>query len=233
MQHLSRKAQGKVPLDMEIIETSSDASRVVIWLHGLGADGHDFVPIVPELDLPDQSNIRFIFPHAPNRPVTVNGGYTMRAWYDILSMELGDDLSAEQEDIQASVEMITSIIESQLEQGVAPEKILLAGFSQGGVIALYAALKFREKLAGVIALSTYMPFADDVLQQMDEASTSVPVFSGHGTEDPVVPHSSGKRYREALKEKDFDVTVRDYPMQHSVCEDEIRDISRWILFRLF
>ena len=233
MQHLSQKAQGKVPLDMEIIETSPDASRVVIWLHGLGADGHDFVPIVPELDLPEQANIRFIFPHAPTRPVTVNGGYAMRAWYDILSMDLGDDLSAEQEDILASVQTINSIIEEQLAKGIEAAKILLAGFSQGGVIALYAALNFPKKLAGVMALSTHMPFAEKILKNVDAKHAQIPIFSAHGTEDAVVPHSSGKRYRKALKEKDFDVTVRDYPMQHSVCEDEIRDISRWLLFRLF
>ena len=233
MQHLSQKAQGKVPLDMEIIETSQDASRVVIWLHGLGADGHDFVPIVPELNLPDQANIRFIFPHAPTRPVTVNGGYSMRAWYDILSMDLGDDLSAEREDILASVQMINTIIEEQLDKGIEATKILLAGFSQGGVIALYVALHFPEKLAGVMALSTYMPFAESILESVDNEHMQIPIFSAHGTDDPIVPHSSGKRYRNALKNKDFDVTVRDYPMQHSVCEDEIRDISRWLLFKLF
>ncbi len=233
MQHLSQKAQGKVPLDMEIIETSSEASRVVIWLHGLGADGHDFVPIVPELDLPDQANIRFIFPHAPTRPVTINGGYSMRAWYDILSMNLGDDLSSKREDIMASVDMINKVIEAQLELGVEPSKILLAGFSQGGVIALYAALHFPEKLAGVMALSTHMPFADDILKDIDDEHAQIPIFSAHGTDDAVVPHSNGTQYREALKDKDFDITVRDYPMQHSVCADEIRDISRWLLFRLF
>lgn len=233
MQHLSQKAQGLVPLDMEIIETSPDATRVVIWLHGLGADGHDFVPIVPELDLPDQANIRFIFPHAPTRPVTVNGGYSMRAWYDILSMNLGDDLSTEQADILNSVSMINKIIENQLEKGVDAAKILLAGFSQGGVIALYAALNFPQKLAGVMALSTYMPFAEKILESVDNKRAQLSIFSAHGTDDPVVPHSSGKRYRKALKEKDFDVTIRDYPMQHSVCADEIRDISRWLLFKLF
>lgn len=233
MQHLSQKAQGLVPLDMEIIETSQDATRVVIWLHGLGADGHDFVPIVPELDLPKQANIRFIFPHAPTRPVTVNGGYSMRAWYDILSMSLGEDLSADREDILSSVGMINKIIENQIEKGVDSAKILLAGFSQGGVIALYAALNFPKKLAGVIALSTYMPFAERLLENIDDKGLQLPIFSGHGTDDLVVPHSSGKRYREALKGKNFDVTVRDYPMQHSVCADEIRDISRWLVFKLF
>lgn len=233
MQHLSQKAQGLVPLDMEIIETSPDASRVVIWLHGLGADGYDFVPIVSELDLPEQANIRFIFPHAPTRPVTINGGYTMRAWYDILSMDLGKDDATDRDDILNSVDMINRIIESQIAKGIDAAKILLAGFSQGGVIALYAALNFPQKLAGVMALSTYMPFAEKILANIDEKRAQLPIFSAHGTDDPVVPHSSGRRYRDALKEKDFDVTVKDYSMQHSVCQEELRDISRWLLFKLF
>lgn len=233
MQHLSQKAQGLVPLDMEIIETSPDASRVVIWLHGLGADGYDFVPIVSELDLPEQANIRFIFPHAPTRPVTINGGYTMRAWYDILSMDLGKDDATDRDDILNSVDMINRIIESQIAKGIDAAKILLAGFSQGGVIALYAALNFPQKLAGVMALSTYMPFTEKVLENVDEKRAQLPIFSAHGTDDPVVPHSSGRRYRDALKEKDFDVTVKDYSMQHSVCQEELRDISRWLLFKLF
>jgi phospholipase/carboxylesterase len=157
----------------------------------------------------------------------------MRSWYDILSMNLNDDLSSKQADIIASVSMINSIIEAQLELGISAENILLAGFSQGGVIALYVALSFPKKLAGVLALSTYMPFAQEVLKDIDSEHSQIPVFSAHGTDDTVVPHSSGKRYRDALKEKDFDVTVRDYPMQHSVCEDEIRDISRWLLVKLF
>jgi phospholipase/carboxylesterase len=232
MQHLSQTAQGKVRLDMEIIETSTDASNVVIWLHGLGANGHDFVPIVPELNLPEQASIRFIFPHAPSRPVTINGGYSMRAWYDILSMDLGDDCSAEREDICASVRMINDIIEQQLEYGIAPDNILLAGFSQGGVIALYTALRFPEKLAGVMALSTYMPFVENILAEMHEERIAMPIFSAHGTDDTIVPFSSSQRYREALREKEFNLTVRDYPMQHSVCADEIRDISSWLSGRL-
>jgi len=233
MKQLSQKAQGMVPLDMEIIETSPKVDRVVIWLHGLGADGHDFVPIVPELDLPKQANIRFIFPHAPTRPVTINGGYEMRAWYDILSINLDDDISSKQEDVLASVQMINKIIEQQLELGIDPSKILLAGFSQGGVIALYAALLFPKILAGVMALSTYMPFSDDLLSDVDEEHKQLAIFSAHGTDDAVVPHSSSVRYRQALKDKDFEVTVRDYPIQHSVCADEIQDISRWLASQLF
>jgi len=228
MQQQSLTSQGRQVLDMEIIETSIKTSHVVIWLHGLGADGHDFVPLVPELNLPAHANIRFIFPHAPLRAVTINGGYSMRAWYDILSMSLGDDLSVERDDICASVEMINTIIEQQLGVGIAAKNILLAGFSQGGVIALYTALHFPEKLAGVMALSTYMPFVEDILKNIPTSHTQIPIFSAHGMDDPVIDHSSSQRYREALKNKDFAVTVRDYPMQHSVCADEIRDISHWL-----
>jgi phospholipase/carboxylesterase len=232
MQQQLQTSQGQQALDMEIIETSSKTSHVVIWLHGLGADGHDFVPLVPELNLPQQANIRFIFPHAPMRSVTINGGYSMRAWYDILSMSLEDDLSAERDDICASVNMINDIIEQQLSVGIAAKNILLAGFSQGGVIALYTALHFPEKLAGVMALSTYMPFVENVLEKIPTSHTKIPIFSAHGMDDPIIAHSSSQRYREALKNKDFDVTVRDYPMQHSVCADEICDISHWLSTQL-
>jgi len=228
MQKKSDASQGKQALDMEIIEPSTKTSHVVIWLHGLGADGHDFVPLVPELDLPQQANIRFIFPHAPIRSVTVNGGYSMRAWYDISSMSFEDDLSAERDDICAAVEMINTIIEQQLALGIAAKNILLAGFSQGGVIALYTALHFPEKLAGVMALSTYMPFVETILETIPPSHTQIPIFSAHGMDDPVIAHSSSQRYRMALKNKNFAVTIRDYPMQHSVCEDEIRDISHWL-----
>jgi len=232
MQQRSQSAQGKVQLDMEIIETSPDISYVVIWLHGLGADGHDFVSLIPELGLPKSANIRFIFPHAPIRSVTINGGYSMRAWYDILSMNLDDDLSAEREDICASVKMINNIIEQQLALGVAAKNIFLAGFSQGGVIALYTALRFPEPLAGVMALSTYMPFVENILDEMPDTQIRMPIFSAHGMDDPIIAHSNSRRYREALKNKDFAVTVRDYPMQHALCADEIRDISHWLSTQL-
>lgn len=232
MQKKSPTSQEQQTLAMEIIETSDNASHVVIWLHGLGANGHDFVPLIPELNLPQYANIRFIFPHAPMRSVTMNGGYSMRAWYDILSMNLDNDISAERDDICASVAMINTIIKQQLDGGIAAQNILLAGFSQGGVIALYTALHFPEKLAGVMALSTYMPFVDTILAKIPASHTQIPIFSAHGMDDPVIAHSNGQRYRTALKNKDFSVTVRDYPMQHTICEDEIRDISHWLLAQL-
>ena len=232
MQQSLPPSQGQTTLEMEIIEASAKASHVVIWLHGLGADGHDFVPLIPELNLPQQANIRFIFPHAPLRSVTINGGYSMRAWYDILSTNLEDDCSAEREDICTSVKRINSLIEQQLALGIAAKNILLAGFSQGGVIALYTALHFPERLAGVMALSTYMPFVEAILAKIPPSHSQIPIFSAHGMDDPIIAHSSSQRYRDALRNKNFSVTVRDYPMQHSVCADEIRDMSHWLSTQL-
>jgi len=217
--------------DAEIIETHSKPSRAVIWMHGLGADGTDFVPIVPQLSLPSHADIRFIFPNAPMAPVTINGGYVMRSWYDIKSLDQSEAERANADDIARSVQRISAIIDQQIEAGIPADKIVLAGFSQGGVIALHTALHYPQTVSGVMALSTYFPNADSALAAHNKSN--FPIFSGHGTEDDVVPHVLAARYRETFKEQGFEMTVRDYPIPHSVSMEEIHDIGLWLAFNLF
>ncbi|MBD3671510.1 MAG: alpha/beta fold hydrolase [Gammaproteobacteria bacterium] len=213
-----------------VIEPEGKATACVIWLHGLGADGHDFEPIVPELNLPSGHGIRFLFPHAPYMPVTINQGYVMRAWYDILSMEI----AAEQDEavIRQSASMLESLIEEQCAQGISPERIVLAGFSQGGAIALHTALRYEKRIAGILALSTYLPLVERFDSERSDANRETPVFIGHGTQDPIVPHSLGVQTRRVLKDLDYKVEWHEYPMAHSVCMEEIRDIGRWLEQRL-
>lgn len=218
-------------LEHEVVETATNPSRAVIWMHGLGADGFDFVPIVNQLGLPEQADIRFIFPHAPITPVTINGGYEMRSWYDISSMDFREADRSNPEDIARSSAQITQILDRQIQSGIEPDKIVLAGFSQGGVIALHTALQYPQKLAGIMPLSTYFPNADACLAATPETHLNLPVFSAHGIQDDVVPHDLAIRYRQKLSA--FDLTARDYHMGHSVCEEEIRDIARWLVFTLF
>jgi phospholipase/carboxylesterase len=218
-------------LEHEIVETATNPTRTVIWMHGLGADGHDFVPIVNQLGLPEQADIRFIFPHAPITPVTINGGYEMRSWYDISSMDFQEADRSNPEDIARSSLWITQIIDQQIQSGIEPDKIVLAGFSQGGVIALHTALKYPQRLAGIMPLSTYFPSADACLAKMPESQLNLPIFSAHGIQDDVIPHELATIYRQKLSA--FDLTTKDYHMAHSVCEEEIRDIARWLVFTLF
>ncbi|MBT8141647.1 MAG: alpha/beta hydrolase fold domain-containing protein [Gammaproteobacteria bacterium] len=222
--------QVKQDLELIIVETGENPSAAVIWLHGLGADGNDFVPIVPELDLPEDLNVRFIFPHAPMISVTLNNGYVMRAWYDIFSI----DRSAPQDQagIRANAEKIVHLIETQLAQGIAYERIFLAGFSQGGALALHTALRYPHKLAGIIALSTYLPLHDDYLQEKHDANQFTPVMMVHGTYDPVVPYEFGKHSYEFLKQQGQAIDWTDYPMQHQVCMEEILAIGEYIKERL-
>lgn len=214
------------------IETGERPESSVIWLHGLGADGHDFEPIVPELKL--GAALRFVFPHAPMRPVTINGGMTMRAWYDILSLDR--DGPQDETGIRASAALLEGLIRREQERGIDSGRIVVAGFSQGGAIALHTGLSFPEQLAGVMALSTYLPLATsfqaDVLDRRGRAPGDLPVFMAHGSFDPVLPLQLGQLSCEALRDAGFDVEWHEYPMAHAVCPEEIAAIRRWLLAAL-
>ena len=202
----------------------------VIWLHGLGADGHDFEAIVPQLNLPADLNLRFIFPHAPVRPVTINGGMSMRAWYDILSLDR--DGPVDEAGIRESAAMLVALIEREHERGVPYENIVVAGFSQGGAIASHCALRFPEKLAGLMALSTYLPLRSTIQNEVADSATaqtkSLPIFMAHGTSDPMLPMHLGTSSRDAMEALGYSVKWFDYPMPHAVCPQEIADISAWL-----
>jgi len=199
------------------IETGPKPEATVIWLHGLGADGHDFEPIVPELRL--SKPVRFIFPHAPIRPVTINQGMRMRAWYDILQLGGGPEDEA---GLRASQKITEELIGTQ---GMPSSKIVLAGFSQGGAIVLQTALRFPERLAGVVALSTYLPLARTVETERSEANRELPIFMAHGQYDDLIPMQRARASREHLEKLGYKIEWHDYPMPHSVCAPEIADIS--------
>lgn len=207
------------------IEPKHEHKASVIWLHGLGADGHDFESIVPELNLPDEAGIRFIFPNAPIRPVTINGGMSMRAWYDIKTANLREREDAES--ITASFELITQYINAEIEKGIAANKIILAGFSQGGAITLHAGLRYPQPLAGLLALSTYLPVPDRL---KDEATNNknISIMMAHGIADPVIPVAQGKASCQTLKENGYNVEWHEYMMEHAVCLEEINAIAKWI-----
>jgi len=202
------------------IETGSPPQAAVLWLHGLGADGHDFEPIVPELRL--AKAVRFVFPNAPIQPVTINGGMRMPAWYDILQLGGGRE---DEKGIRASQGLLEKLIE---QQPVPPEKIVLAGFSQGGAIALQTALRYPKRLAGVMALSTYLPIAATLAAERSEANARIPIFMAHGQYDDIIPMQRAQASREALEKLGFRIEWHEYPMPHSVCGEEVRDISAWL-----
>ncbi len=212
------------------IETAAEADFSVIWLHGLGADGSDFEPVVPELGLPGNAKIRFVFPHAPVIPVTCNGGYLMRAWYDIKYLD-GSTRDVDEAGVRASCEAVRALIARENARGVPTHRIVLAGFSQGGAIAYTAALSHPETLAGVIALSTYLPARQLLLDSLTEANRSTPIFAAHGTQDDVVGLRLGEAARDTLQAEGYAVEWRTYPMPHSVCLDEIRAIGAWLTTR--
>ena len=206
------------------IETGDNPTAAVIWLHGLGASGHDFEPVVPELGLPEDTAVRFIFPHAPNLPVTINGGMSMPAWYDIKAMDI--DRVVDTEQLRASADAVAKLVEQQKHKGTPPERIIIAGFSQGGAVAYELGLSYPERFGGVLALSTYFATADTV--ERSEANADVPISVYHGTFDPMVPESLGVRSVETLKEMGYDPSYQTFPMEHSVCLEEIQDIGRFI-----
>ena len=203
---------------------SSDATHSIIWLHGLGADGHDFEPIVNELTL--NQNIRFIFPHAPSMPVSINNGMTMPAWYDIKAAEI--DALQDEAGIKKSQHSIIDLIEREIERGVKSENIILAGFSQGGAIALHTALRYDKPLAGIMGLSTYLPLADSVANDVHDANRKTPIMLAHGKHDPIIPFNLAKKTKEHLNQLGYSTELHAYEMEHSVCPEEIDLISGWI-----
>jgi phospholipase/carboxylesterase len=213
-------------LETVTVETGPNPTFSIIWMHGLGADGHDFEPLVPELLEDGMPALRFIFPHAPVRPVTINNGYQMRAWYGIIGI---DRRSAEDfAGIAASAQAVADLIKAENQRGVPTERIAIAGFSQGGAMALHIATRYPEKLAGVIALSCYLPQSRELATARAPANQATPVFMAHGTQDPVVPFPLGDESRQLLESAGYPVEWHSYPMPHSLCEPEVADIRKWL-----
>ncbi len=213
-------------LDCVEINPRAKASFSVIWLHGLGADGHDFEPVVPELRLPENIPVRFVFPHAPERRVTVNGGMVMRAWYDIVETNLSRNPDIE--GIRESAKLLENLVQREIDSGMASDKILLAGFSQGGAVVLHMALRYAKPLAGALALSTYSPTIDSLKDERAEANKSIPIMMAHGKFDPVIPIQLGLEARRSLNQLEYPVLWHDYPMEHQVCMEEIEAIGAWM-----
>jgi phospholipase/carboxylesterase len=211
-----------------ILQTGKLAQHSIIWLHGLGADGQDFVPLAEQMQLPVP--VRYIFPHAPMRPVTINGGFVMRAWYDIV----GQNINAQQDatGIRASQLLIDTLIAEEVVHGIAPQNIFLAGFSQGGAIALHTALRQTAPLGGVLALSTYLPLSEIAAHELREQTKTTEIFMAHGRNDPVVPYALGVASKEALQKLGYTVEWHEYSMQHSVSEGELGDIKAWLIKKI-
>jgi len=212
-----------IALETLEIETTPDPQASIIWMHGLGADGNDFAPLADEIELPVA--VRYIFPHAPTMPVSINGGYVMRAWYDI------SDAAIRREDesgVRASQQRVEQLIAREQSRGIAARRIVLAGFSQGGAVALHTGLRHGERLAGIMALSTYLPLADQLANEASAANRSVPIFVAHGAADPMIALERAKQSRELLLQLGYTVEWREYRMQHSVCPQEIADIGDWL-----
>jgi phospholipase/carboxylesterase len=205
--------------------TAADAA--VVLMHGLGADGHDFESLVPELRLPVSPSVRWVFPHAPVRPVTINGGHRMRAWYDIVALDRG--AAEDDRGIRQSAEAIGALVRRERSRGIPADRIVLAGFSQGGAMALFTALRWPERLGGVAALSCYLPLAAALPAEAHPANAAVPVFMAHGTMDPIVPSALGEGSRDLLRSRGYEVEWRTYPMPHSVCAPEVDDLRAWLL----
>ncbi len=205
-------------------ETGAKPSHSIIWLHGLGADGEDFVPVAEEMTLP--ATVRYIFPHAPSSPVTINGGFIMRSWYDIAAADL--DAQQDVRGIRASRAEIEKFIARERERGIPPENIFLAGFSQGGAIALHTGLRHADALGGILALSAYLPLAASLQAEASAAVKTTPIFMAHGRSDPIVPYALGKSSQEILLQQGYEVDWHEYAMPHSVCQEEVHDIEAWL-----
>ena len=211
-------------LDAVELHTGPEPSASVVWLHGLGADGHDFTPIVPELRLP--LAVRFVFPHAPMRAVTINNGAVMRAWYDVRGV--GGERREDADGVRASAAQIEALLAREKARGIAARRIVLAGFSQGGAMALHTGLRHAERLAGVMALSCFLPLADTLAAEAAPANRDVPIFFAHGAHDPLIPLARGRLAHDMLVELGWRVQWHDYPMPHSVCMEEVADIATWL-----
>ena len=209
------------------LETGPQPVASIIWLHGLGADGHDFEPIVPELKLPAPLPVRFVFPHAPVRPVTMNNGYPMRAWFDLV--KIGMHQLRDQAGMQASRTALEGLIARENARGIPAARIVLAGFSQGGAVALYTGLQYRERLAGIMALSTYLPLVDGFQFELNPANAGVPIFYAHGTQDPVVPLQLAEHTRNELTARGCSIVWHTYPMPHAVHPQEVQHLRAWLL----
>jgi phospholipase/carboxylesterase len=213
-------------LETVTVETGPNPTFSIIWMHGLGADGHDFEPLVPELLDDGMPTLRFVFPHAPVRPVTINNGYKMRAWYDIIGI---DRRSAEDfAGMTATAESIADLIKAENQRGVPTSRIVIAGFSQGGAMALHIGTRYPEKFAGVIALSCYLPRSSELATARAEANQATPIFMAHGLQDPVVPYPLGEESRRLLASAGYAVEWHAYPMPHSLCEPEVADMRAWL-----
>lgn len=208
------------------VAPASEHKATVIWLHGLGADGHDFEPIVPELKLPAELGVKFIFPHAPVIPVTINGGYQMRAWYDIRNADLSQ--REDETGVRQSAQQVEQLIQHEIEQGIPADRIILAGFSQGGAIALHLATRLDKKLAGIIALSTYLTVPDKLADEKSDANLTTSIFMAHGQQDAVVPMQRSQYSAKVLEDNGFKVQWSDYPMPHAVCLEEIQALGKYI-----
>lgn len=220
---MRQEASDAAPVE---VETGPLPEVSVIWLHGLGADGHDFEPVVPELELPAAPALRFVFPHAPPRPVTINAGFVMRAWYDIVPSAEGFRENGEH--VREAEHIVHALIARECERGVAPARIVLAGFSQGGAIALHTALRYPQRLAGVLALSSYLPLSDTLAVERHAANADVPIFMAHGEYDPLIPIARALAARATLERLGYPVQWHSYPIVHTVSLAEMADIGRWL-----
>ncbi len=209
------------------VETGASPRCAIVWLHGLGADGHDFEPIVDEFDFGQLPAIRFVFPHAPMRAVTINSGYVMRAWYDIVSPDFSPGRE-EAEGVRASARQIEALLDRENERGIPDSRIVLAGFSQGGVIALHTGLRRSRRLAGILALSCYLPLADTLAAEAHDSNRDVPIFMAHGRADPVIPYDFGKRSATLLQAQNYRVLWHGYAAGHTVCLEELHDVEAWL-----
>jgi phospholipase/carboxylesterase len=217
---------GQARLETVVVETGNRPDHAVLWLHGLGADGHDFEPIVPQLSSASRRSVRFVFPHAPVQPVTVNGGMAMRAWFDIRGVDI--DRDQDLAGIHASVAAVDALVEQQVENGIRSDRIVLAGFSQGGAIALRCGLARSTPLAGILALSCYLPESASLGEWASEAASKTPVFMGHGSQDPIVPMGLGEASAQRLEAAGYPLVWQTWPMPHAVCPEEIRAIDDWL-----
>ena len=208
------------------IETAPNPDAAVVWMHGLGADGHDFEPIVPELRLPATTRIRFVFPHAPLRPVTINQGHVMRAWYDIRA--LAGVRREDEAGVRQSARQVEALLARERQRGIAPGRIVVAGFSQGGAMALHVGLRHPDRLAGILALSCYLPIANTLDTELSPANRDVPIFWAHGLHDPMIPQAMAEQGRAQLGELGYQIDWHQYPIPHSVSAEEIADVARWL-----